>query len=927
MLNLMISADSTMSTASSNRDIYTAIDRSFAFAATLNLNGQYVRSIAEGLAIIKTLSPKDVYPAALMIQDHAHGVIGDAVRSLQEVYDFVELGEFWKMYEESLESFRDSWQVTRDAVKVQEGLDRFKANVRKRAILQWGEQQANVLLTRIGSYAMLRKVSKAISEGLSYPDLQTAINNAIVDRKSTRGRGIRQHARITQIDLDVALARRNLEPLNPQTLQALELGVDMDGFICSIGSGCRMRPPGIVPPVPLAQPIGAANAAGPSRSLEKRPRDDTPSLILSPLSSLSSTPSVPSDNDDDEQDDDDDDEQQDDGDDDEQDDDNDDEQDDDDDEQDDKDEPLTRPQKRLRPTPPNLLASCGCALTNATIRRLLRGTELPTDTLKKQLLRQVGKAMTTRSAAYASPSLSLCNFHVHELCKRLGLYCRATHKELLRRLRELYANLGVWDTMKGRHKDWFKNIVSNLESGWRFPVAGAGTPRIANPALIESLTFARLYKRCYGRDAGPAIRDLGQQLDRDGSIVLPGLFEWLGEDFDGNHPGGLRHLIMEEFNMYDWHYLARPSKPRIGWARNMWFSLVQQMVRQDPAYYAFYVRCRPDHAWKLVSFPYYAKRTYPGERTFFRHIDVNIMDFVRSGRGVNALQGSLALSDEDSGNCTELLLGMHREIATWHGRLIDRGYAKDGYVQRIDAEMWTKDDEAHFGYGWAKQICRFGDVRLSLPGLPHGSTGPATAQRVNILPWFVAIGDDHQTLDTAESGTWDDLSRCHRDFHSGTKTPSGLPNSTYGGRVDHMFPATVRLGHLGAISDALVGQTRWDTVDVRRELDVLFGDGDDAAWGYVQSWRRNAQQLYCAAFENLVVAEKEAFGENSYFYRRERNLSTIPEFVRDGVQYTRSQRPPGAPEPPDSEVGGLTTTTEDMEADEPTDIGIRGDKT
>ena len=80
--NLIISADFTILTASSNHNAYKAIDQSFAFAVTLNLNGQYIRSIAEGLAIIKTLSPKDVYPAVLIIQDHTHGVIGDAVRSL-----------------------------------------------------------------------------------------------------------------------------------------------------------------------------------------------------------------------------------------------------------------------------------------------------------------------------------------------------------------------------------------------------------------------------------------------------------------------------------------------------------------------------------------------------------------------------------------------------------------------------------------------------------------------------------------------------------------------------------------------------------------------------------------------------------------------------------------------------------------------------
>ncbi|KAF7514597.1 hypothetical protein PCG10_005395, partial [Penicillium crustosum] len=64
-----------------------------------------------------------------------------------------------------------------------------------------------------------------------------------------------------------------------------------------------------------------------------------------------------------------------------------DDQDDNDDNEQDDEEPLPRPQKRLRLTPKNPLTSCGCTLTNAAIRRLLRGTELPTDTLKKQLLR------------------------------------------------------------------------------------------------------------------------------------------------------------------------------------------------------------------------------------------------------------------------------------------------------------------------------------------------------------------------------------------------------------------------------------------------------------------------------------------------------------------------------------------------------------
>ena len=108
--------------------------------------------------------------------------------------------------------------------------------------------------------------------------------------------------------------------------------------------------------------------------------------------------------------------------------------------------------KRPRPTPKHSLASYSYALTDATIKRLLRGAELPTDTLKKQLLRQVRKVMTTRSAVYTSPLLSLYNLHIHELYRRLGLYYNILYKELLRRLCDLYTNLSVWDEMKGRNK-------------------------------------------------------------------------------------------------------------------------------------------------------------------------------------------------------------------------------------------------------------------------------------------------------------------------------------------------------------------------------------------------------------------------------------------------------------------------------------------
>jgi hypothetical protein len=56
-------------------------------------------------------------------------------------------------------------------------------------------------------------------------------------------------------------------------------------------------------------------------------------------------------------------------------------------------------------------------------------------------------------------------------------------------------------------------------------------------------------------------------------------------------------------------------------------------MRQNPVYYAHYTAFCPDGAWRLVSYPYYAKYVLLGDNTFFRHIDINISRFLESGRG------------------------------------------------------------------------------------------------------------------------------------------------------------------------------------------------------------------------------------------------------------------------------------------------------
>jgi hypothetical protein len=187
-----------------------------------------------------------------------------------------------------------------------------------------------------------------------------------------------------------------------------------------------------------------------------------------------------------------------------------------------------------------------------------------------------------------------------------------------------------------------------------------------------------------------------------------------------------------------------------------------------------------------------------------------------NGRGLKAIQGSLSLDFEESGNCTEIIPTIHRRLGEWWDKVKARNAAKDGFVLRILEDQWTREDAEHFGVDWTDLPCPRLSVRLSHPALSHGSTG-CTKVRRTMLPWFVGIQEDHETLDMPDGGTWSQLSAAYRDLLLEPTSPSGLGNLY--SKVPYAFPAALPLTGLGAISNALVGRIRWDSPMVRAELD------------------------------------------------------------------------------------------------------------
>ena len=95
-----------------------------------------------------------------------------------------------------------------------------------------------------------------------------------------------------------------------------------------------------------------------------------------------------------------------------------------------------------------------------------------------------------------------------------------------------------------------------------------------------------------------------------------------------------------------------------GWGRIQLHSSIQQLIRQSPFYYLIYVALRPDHAQRLISYPYYMKDQAASdeESTRFHHINGNLRLMAEEGKGINLIQKLVFIDDEQKDDCIELAL-------------------------------------------------------------------------------------------------------------------------------------------------------------------------------------------------------------------------------------------------------------------------------
>lgn len=333
------------------------------------------------------------------------------------------------------------------------------------------------------------------------------------------------------------------------------------------------------------------------------------------------------------------------------------------------------------------------------------------------------------------------------------------------------------------------------------------------------------------------------------------------------YPTTLADLFKLEFDCYLWHQRRVNDKPNLGWLRNCWYSLAQDVVRQDPFYYLLYILLREDNAYKLISYPYYCKYTQKDDKTSFRHIDLNIPKLLAEGRGKFQIQGSLSLDDESETDCTIVVKGFHKDevIGTWYNRWQDE--ISDGYVHNM-RHVYQKRDEQEFGE-FEPVPCKAGQVRITQPHLPHGALGPAQGARRTILPWYVRVQEDNSTLEIVESGTWEELSIAHTCKSLPPATPSG-----YGvmyGKPPYRFPGSTTFLSRSPLSQALVGRRRWNDYGVLNQLERMVGASNEVEQ-VRQQFQNEVREQIPKLWQEFMEQEMREFGKYSFFYCQRRSL-------------------------------------------------------
>jgi hypothetical protein len=297
--------------------------------------------------------------------------------------------------------------------------------------------------------------------------------------------------------------------------------------------------------------------------------------------------------------------------------------------------------------------------------------------------------------------------------------------------------------------------------------------------------------------------------------------------------------------------------------RNMYHSGPQQLMYQDPVLWALTAAARTDKHWRLIAYPYNAKNAAAGQKTGFLHLDLDLKRHQNEGLGINMVQSSVSLTDENDKGCTLVVPGFHKHFQEWVRTRWDMIDSRVSSRSTTDMKgMYTAEDRVRFGRP-VPAPCPAWGIRLSRSDIIHGSSEEGTQLRRVMSPWFTAINEDHKTMENPDCMNWEELSRCHKDLVGPSK--ESLGDQPRKGVAGVRFPGAIPVRSAYSVPQALVGLKEWTDPDVIFERDILLGPDDKRALELAENIRNQLVDTYKYLHPLMEVKERQAFGDRSFF--------------------------------------------------------------
>jgi hypothetical protein len=434
---------------------------------------------------------------------------------------------------------------------------------------------------------------------------------------------------------------------------------------------------------------------------------------------------------------------------------------------------------------------------------------------------------------------SICRNHLRSFAgNALGMVTNITTAALLERLQWIFLRKQQIGDVRRVRPSWFRGQCGSV---WRIPP----------PVLAAPKDFHFNAVQVFNRFAG---QDSWDRWLQDGTLILPGIFDHLRQ---------VEAEIHGEFDMYAFHMGEQPTLPTMGWMRNMYHSGVQQLVYQDPRLWALTAAARLDKHWRLIAYPYNAKNAVAGQKTGFLHLDLDLKRHRDDGLGSNMVQSSVSLTDENSKGCTEVVHGFHKHFQDWVQTKRDAIDSRVSPHSTTDmAGTYTAEDKIRFGRPKPAPCPAWG-IRLSRADIIHGSTAKGNLLRRVISPWFMAIKDDHETMENPDCMGWEELARCHRDLVGPAK--ESLGDRPREGVAGVQFPGAVPVRSAFSLPQALVGLKKWTDPGVMYERNILLGPDDDQALQLAETIRNQLVDTYKCLYPLMEAREQEVYRDQSFF--------------------------------------------------------------